>query len=153
MATVYGKNYTKGYKDPTNNSAKMEKGSYNGHVKTLYDEYTFPANAFAANDIIKVGKLPAGARVIGASVKSPSLGTTGIFDLGNAVSADASVAADQDAFVAQADAGGQAVLAVGAGAGILKKYEVEVDVELKCTEVTTAASGLIIQCEVHYVVD
>lgn len=148
MAIVDSVNLVKVESNPLD---KIDMGEYNGKVRSLFDSYVFPANAFAANDEIDMISLPKNARVISAIVASPSLGTTGIFSLGHRANDDD--AEDADAFVASADAGGQAVAAVGAGVGILKKYESETQLYLKCTEVTTAASGLEIKVAVQYVLD
>lgn len=148
--TKYGVNHQAAYIDV--NPGKYGKGEFGGRVRVLYDEKTL-TEELEVNDIIKVGRLPKGARVLGATVKSPSLGTTGIVDLGYAASADAVEAADADGFVLQADAGGQAVQAVGAGAAIGKRFEAEVDVQLVVTEVSTAGSTKTIQSWVYYVID
>lgn len=151
MATVYGVNAVKAQSE--NGAIKVQSGEAVGRVRSVYDEYTFPAAAFASGDVIEIGsKLPAGARVVDAQVKCPSLGTTGIFTLGYA--ANGLDVADPDAFLT-ADAGGQAVLAKPSlsSAGILKKFEAETQLILTSTEVTTAAAGLKIQVEVEFVLD
>lgn len=148
MATLNGKNYKKVYVDKP--SQKADKGEYNGHVKTLYDEITL-AGDLGLGDEILLGKLPVGARVLSAVVKSPSLGSTGILDLGykaNGVDVE-----DQDGFVAAADAGGQAVQANGTGVAIGKKFDAETTVFAKVTEASDLGNGLTVQAWVHYIVD
>lgn len=152
MAEILGKNAKK-----IANKGLADKGEYNGHVKVFYDELVHNAAVISASDTIKLnGKLPKGARVLDAVVKSPSLGTTGIFDLGHAAGktpSGATITADPNAFVESADAGGQAVLARGNGAGIGKLFEGDLDIMLTFTEATTAASGVLIQAWIYYIVD
>jgi len=150
MANVNSVNKAKLENNPAN---MIDTGEYSGKVRSLYDSYVFPANAFSASDNIVLQSLPKGARVVDAIVKAPSLGTTGIFSLGyfaNGVDSE-----DLDAFVVSADAGGQAVLAkMPAGAaGAFKKFEAETSLVLDCTEVTQAAAGLKIEVVVLYVLD
>lgn len=147
MATLYGLNYAETY----NSNGKYRPGEYNGHVKTLYDEHTFVADVNAINDIIKIGKLPAGARVLATRVKSVSLGTTGIFELGYA--ANGVDSADADGFDAIVDAGGQAVQSDGDGVAIGKKFSVETEVQLNLTEATDSALGDTVKVWIHYIVD
>lgn len=152
MAELLGKNATK-----IANKGLADKGEYNGHVKVFYDEIVLPAAVVAATDTIKLnGKLPKGARVLDAVVKSPSLGTTGIFSLGHAAGKNmdgSAIPADPDAFIVAADAGGQAVLAKGDGAGIGKRFEGDLDIMLTATEATTTAEGMLVQAWLTYIVD
>jgi hypothetical protein len=155
MATLEGINYAKVSAEP---SQKVLKGEVSGRVKVLYDEHTFAGNVNAIADIVKIGSLlPKGARVLGAKVKCPSLGTTGILSFGYAVSADAVEAADADGFivVAQIDAGGQAVLGVdtAASAAVGKQFAADVQPQLVFTEASDAAAGKKIQCWIEYVLD
>lgn len=133
-----------------------DKGEYNGHVKMFFDEINFPAAVFAISDTVKInGRLPAGARVVDAWVKSASLGTTGIFTLGHGASDDGSIVADPDAFLTAIDAGGQVVLTrpTAAAVGLGKKFDKEVDVLLTATEATDAAADDLLQVAVFYIVD
>jgi hypothetical protein len=143
MATVEAAGFAAAY----TNNAKYGKGLVNGSVMMMMDTYTFPANAYAINGLISVGKLPAKAKVIDAGISIPaSLGTVGIFDLG--------VVADVDGFVSGADGGGQsAVKKASTEALIGSEFAVETLVQLKCTEATDAALGLTITAWVEYVVD
>ena len=153
MATVFGVNATK-----DNNDILIPAGDLGGRVKMAYDKYTFPADAFDLGDKINMMKLPAGARVIDALVKAPSLGTEGIFKLGHAATKaeDGStvINADDDAFVASADAGGQAVAAESSTeAGRLVKFGAETQVVLECSEATDSAEGDTIEVAIFYVLD
>ena len=152
MATVYGVNATKKYIN--NPSEKIPAREETGKGRWIYDKYVFPANVFAVNDLISLMKLPKGAKILGAIVKAPSLGTTGIFDLG--ILANGVDAADQDFFVASADAGGQAVQKnnlSSLAAGTFVELGAETQVLLKCTEATDAALGLTIEVAVNYSVE
>lgn len=134
-------------------SQKIPMGELNGKIRVMYDSYVFPADVFALNAEIDLGKLPAGARVIEALVKSVSLGTTGIFSLGHR--ANSELAEDADAFIAAADAGGQAAKALmpAGAAGLLIKFASETQVYLKCTEATDSALNDKIEVLIQYVVD
>jgi hypothetical protein len=150
MATVYGVNNTKKY--ITVPMEKVAAKEDSGKVRVSYDSYAFPANIFASGDSIELMKLPAGAKVVNAIVKAPSLGTTGIFDLG--YKANGVDVADLDGFVLAADAGGQAAFKVmGTEAGSFKEFSVETQVVLTSTEATTAALALVIEVAVFYVLE
>lgn len=73
MATFNGVNYAKTVAIP---SIKIGPGEVKGEVLHAYEEYTSLANLGAA-DIINTGiVIPAGARLISATVKSPTNGGT-----------------------------------------------------------------------------
>jgi hypothetical protein len=123
-------------------SKKAAVGEVNGHVKTIFDTIVFASAVVAVNDTFKIGApLPKGARVLDVKVKCPSLGTTGIFDIGYL--ANGVDAADPDAFAVGLDAGGQAVLGgpTLAAAGIHKKFTAETQVSGIFTEATTTAAA------------
>ena len=151
MATLNGANYAKAFVNEP--SEKIEQGDVNGRVRQAYEEYDLDGlGVIVANgDIIEGPRLPKGARVIEAYLESPNMGATGIFDLGWDDVVDESgsvvVAADQNGFVDQADAGGQAVLkkmgdTLGS-AGSFQKFTEEVPVRVTCTEDTVAITGII----------
>lgn len=141
MASVYGVNQAL-----LNGGYQVKASELGGEVKMAYDKYTFTADVFAQNDLIELALwIPQGAMIVGAFVKAPSLGTTGIFHLGTA--------ADPDALVI-ADAGGAAVLAkeTAASADFLKIITSSAKQQyiLKCTEATDAANGLVIEAGIFY---
>jgi len=146
MANLYGSNYSKAFVNVP--SAKIEPGEYAGKMKVAYDEYDLDGLGvvLAANDIIYMMKIPAGSRILDAVISSPSLGTTGIVQLGTI--------ADPDRYIASADAGGQAVRAkMPAGAaGEFEELAVETQLALKCTEISTEITG-IVKVAVYYVMD
>jgi hypothetical protein len=149
MATLYGSNYSNAYIEEPKSS--YGKGEYNGHLKCLYDEHTFAADVNAINDVIKMGKLPAGSRVVGTVVKMPATGTTGIFEFGYA--ANAEDVADADGFDATVDAGGTVVHSFGDGVAIGKRFNYETEVQLNLTEATDSALGDTVKTWVYYIVD
>ena len=135
---------------------KIWGGEINGRVKTLHGVITL-AGDLALNDEIVGPKLPANSMVLDAYVRIPAtLGATGIVSLGHKASLDASgaaIAADADAFVAAADGGGAASLTRAATeAGICKRFYAETDTFLKCTEVTAAGTGKVIEYVITFVI-
>lgn len=152
LGTVYGSNYTKAFvANPVQVVAQGESGA---KVKCLMDSYTLPGAVIDVGDVVKLGalKLPKGAKVVDATIACASLGTTGILKLGYA--ANGVDAADDDAFIASADAGGQAVFskpAAGA-AGIFKALGAETQVVLGCSEISTN-TNVKIDVAVFYVLD
>lgn len=150
MATAYGVNHTNKY--ISNPIVKVQAKEDGGKVRVAYDSYVFPAAAFAQGDVIELMKLPKGAKVVDAIVKSPSLGSTGIFTLG--YKANGIDVAAPAALVTAADAGGQAVAArMALEAGAFKEFAAETTVILTSTEVTTAAADKIIEVAVFYVLE
>jgi hypothetical protein len=154
MAILNGVNYAQMIANP---SEKVDPGLIDGKVKVIMEEYNLAGIVIPINDEIQGPSLPAGAKVIDAYVMIPqSLGTAGIFSLGHRASTlqDGSVAAaDADAFVASADAGGTAVMARAATeAGIMKRFGSAASLVLTCTEATTLTAGKIYFC-VSYVID
>lgn len=150
MATVYGVNNTKKFISVP--SEKVPAKEESGKIRVAYDSFVFTANIFAATDFINLMVLPKGAKIVDAIVKAPSLGTTGIFDLGwlaNGVDA-----ADADGLVSAADAGGQAVAKhISTEAGLFLELGAETQIVLDCTEATDAAIGKKIEVAVFYVLE
>lgn len=58
MANIYGENYTKAFINNPSEQANM--GEYGGVKKVLFDRVA----AGAAADVLSIGKLPKGARVL-----------------------------------------------------------------------------------------
>ena len=153
MATVFGVNYSK--KFIANPSEKVVGKEHSGKVRMAFDSYVFAANVVAGANVIKLMKLPAGAKVVDCIVKCPSLGTTGIFELG--YEANGVDIADPNGFLVSTsiDAGGQAVLGVPtlASVAIFKEFSVETQVILTQSEDTTAALGLAIEVAIFYTME
>lgn len=153
MAELYGNNYKLAYVDVP--AKQIGVGEQAGRKRILFDSHTFAAAVNPIADVIKIGKLPKGARVLEAVVSSQSLGTTGILNLGWAASADGLEAASAAGFITGADAGGQAVKALMAAgaAGLGKKFAAEVDVQLVLTEATDGALGDSVSVWIEYILD
>ncbi len=155
MATVYGSNYNKAYVlDP---KQMIPAGEHNGKVRCLYDEIAFAGNVLAIADIVKLGKIPKGARILDAICKLDSLGTTGIVSLGWAASSDGLEIADPDGLIlaANLDAGGQAVLgqATVGSVGLGKKFAAEVEMQAVFTEASDAALGDYLKVWIYYIAE
>jgi len=144
MANLYGTNYTAAF--VTIPSEKLPPGENTGKSKVAYDEYDLDGAIIAANDLIYMMKIPAGARILEMTLDSASLGTTGILQVGTL--------ADPDRYIVSGDAGGQAIrekMPLGA-AGAFEKLTVETQIIIKCTELSTATTGLV-KLHVDYVLD
>lgn len=152
LGTVYGANYTKAFN--SNPPVMVAQGESGAKVKCLQDSYTLPTAVIDVGDVVKLGalKLPKGAKVVDAVIACASLGTTGILKLG--YEANGVDAADDDAFISSADAGGQAVMQhPNAGcAGIFKTLGAETQVVLGCSEISTN-NNVKIDVAVFYVLD
>ena len=149
MATKYGVNHTLKYINVP--SEKVPAKEETGKVRLAYDSFVFDAE-LAVTDVIKLMKLPKGAKVVDAIVKAPSLGATGIFDLG--YEANGVDVADPNGFVSTADFGGAAAAKrMSAEDGVFKELGAESQVILTCTELTAAATGKKIEVAVFYVLE
>lgn len=139
-------------------AARIHQGEYGGKEVTLIDTIVLDADA-ATLDVVKIGRLPAGAKVLSARVFGADLGGTGTLKLGNSASLDGSLAdaAVDNSFILAADSSGQAFdVADGAaaqrGAAIgVTRFTKEVDVELKFVGVTAGATGVTITVIVKYI--
>ena len=133
MANFYGANYSKTIAVP---KEFIDFGDVGGEVKCLYDSFTYTA-APAQNDLVYIGKLPKGARVIQVIAKAADGGGTGVIDVG--------VAGDVDAFIDGLDHSAAAAVKVsstesGMFAG---RLAAETDVIAKIITAATAAAGKI----------
>ena len=153
MATLKAANKTK---IDTIGSDKAHQGDQGGKVKHVYDSYTLPGVVLASADIIELFKLPENARVLEVIASGPSLGTTGIIDIGWAAGADSVEAADANGFISALDLGGAAAIKkmtdAQSNAGYLKKFEEPVVIQAVCTEVSTA-TAVKLSFSIHYVID
>lgn len=151
MATVYGTYATK--RDNTVPAEKLETQVDGGRIRVSYDSYSCSA-VLALNDVIKLGKLPAGARVVGFWLKSADLGTAGKLDLG--WEANGVDAVDVDGFLAAVDVNAAAVTKDQSSQanmpGLGKKFGAETQIIVTANEATTATSGTIEVC-IQYVID
>lgn len=128
---------------------KAMPGEMNGHTKNHIDEVTFTQNVLAVGDYVHFGKLPKGAKILSVLVLCPSLGATGIFNLGFAATETA--VEDDDALVASVDVGGQQVKQSYPILGDALTEEKELIA--KFTEASAAANTLKLKVVVQFVVD
>jgi hypothetical protein len=153
MATLYGDQYSDAYVEVP--SSKIQSGDFNGKVQFLFFSYPIPAVVPTNADIIKLAKLPKGARVLDAVLVLPDLGDTTALELGWAASAEldsagvAVEAADDNGFMATvdgdvaADTFSMLIIASGASAnlpGLLKKFSAEVDIQILVTDAWTSTT-------------
>lgn len=159
MATKYGTYSSDRLEDVPSN--KVPPHAQGGRIRCAYDEYTFTADLSAA-DVIHMGIIPKGARVVGYWMKADDLdGSGGTLDLGYAASAEldstgtAVEAADDDAFLANVDitsatTSDHATQANMTGLG--KLFNAEVAVQVKIEGDTDATTGTLKTC-IFYVRD
>lgn len=141
MATYYSNEYQDAYVDVPSN--KIAAGNISGTV--LHANFTVDlAGAVALNEVIKLVKIPKGARLLQLRFVNTDLGSAGDLDIGWSASEETSggVAVelgDQDGIVAALD--------VNAAAGANnyypnRKFAAEVDLQCTAVEATTAAGTL-----------
>jgi hypothetical protein len=148
MSTLYGNQYNNAY--VAQPSVKIPPGDVSGDVKLMYFDFTITA-APTNGDIIKVGKLPAGAKILDALLQFPDLGTAGILDFGWAVGAGALEAADDNSLLVSVDVNTAAdsvsmkeqMAAGGSNAAFLHEMLEEVDAQIKVTTAWTVTTGTI----------
>ncbi len=153
MATLYSSQYQDAYVDVP--SDKIRQGDMNGNVRYLHFDFPVPASVPTNADIIKLGKIPKGARVLDAVLVLPDLGDTTVLELGWAASVEldsaavAIEAADPDGFMASvdgdiaADAFSMLGIAQGASAnlpGLLKRFSAECDLQITVTDAWTSTT-------------
>lgn len=139
MATVRGVNATK-----INNKEKVDVQDLGGRVRCSYDEYTLTAD-LSANDVIKMGRIPKGARLVDYYLDFDDLGTGGTLDVGYNGGDNGDETADPDGLIDGEDvntAAGQRRAAKG-DAALFKKFADNVDLEVTVATDTTATSGTI----------
>jgi len=153
MANLYSAEFQKAHVDvPKQMLSQNEQG---GKLIIAQAKHTFDGEP-SLNDVIKMIKLPKGAKVIEAIVHSPDLGTVGVLKLGYSASANGALLGDNDAFIPSIDVtaavSGLKMSAQVAGlAGRGLELTEEVDVEFLVSTATDAADGLVINLELHYV--
>lgn len=147
MATKYSDNYTLLNNVPSEKIASSD----NGKVRALYATYTLTAD-LASGDIIKMFRIPKGARVIDMIVDFPDLDASGgtvdigwSKDLRNLGASAGGEDLDADGFKADVDVATAAIqskLAVGS-LGFGKKFAEECDFQITIDGDTDATSGTI----------
>jgi len=152
MATLYGNQYNSAY--VAKPSVKIQPGDVKGQELVMFFDYTITA-APSNGDVLKLGKLPKGARVLETCLSFPDLGTAGSLNLGWAASAEKDgpqgltgtvlEAADADGFMAAVDVATAADTVLMSGQnnmpGFLKEFSAEVDVQIDIATAWTVTSG------------
>lgn len=156
LGTVLGVNATKLAAKPPQ---KLDVTENHGRMRRSYDSFTLAsADELAIGDIIKLSKLPEGARIVDAKLSMPASGATGQVKIGWPASADGNQAADDDALytAAQADSGNAALDRLqlsSVQAGYNLKLDAEVQVQMEGVEVTADAGGDTWELEIWYTLD
>ena len=155
MANLYGVNATKWLAKPMQ---LAEQGHQSGNLKECYDKFTLTAD-LAAADVIYMGKIPQGARVIDCRVVSADLDaqSAGTISVGWAAGAKGVEALDVDGFATTLDVSTAAIAysmftTASTSAGFQKTFAEEVQVIVTIVGETDATSGSI-HVEVLYVID
>ena len=163
MATLsgnyYGTEYTNSHiAEP---QVKNDVSLQHGRLRYLSGTYTIPAADIAGTSaIMKLFKIPKGARVIEALLSSDDLGTTGDLNVGWAVSEETDEndvvleAADEDGFFVATDVNAAAIARTAMAstvAGYRKKFAATVDLQVQPSEITTGAGDIFV--EIYYVLD
>lgn len=152
MTRFYGSNASLGQGEP---KQRVDSRDQNGRVMVMRDEYTFPAEIAANDDIIFGRKLPAGAKVIDAILDSPAIAGLTDMDLGwldNGVDG-----VDLDGFLDGIDissAKRQHMDDAQGRPGQYKQFSEETEVVLTANAgPSTTATGKKVQVEIRYVMN
>jgi hypothetical protein len=153
MATVYTSEYNNAY--VVEPSVKNDVTKWHGRVRVIKADITFAAE-LGVSDVIKIAKLPKGARVLDARVVAPVDAASGIYNIGWEANGD--IIADPDGLfvgASECDFGAAALNAklLGTSPGFGKKFEAETVISATVTEVSTDATGKVHQFVLFYVVD
>lgn len=157
MATIYSKQYAGAYVNKP--MEQIKPGDISGDVRFAYFEHTITA-APTNGDVLKLCKLPKGAKLKAFRIVGPDLGTAGVLNLGWAASAELVPgtatpveAASANGIIAALDVkdaafdGNMAATA----AGFLKEFAAEVDLQADIATAWTVTAGTI-KGYVEYVV-
>lgn len=158
MTVFKGANATNRDAEP---SVKSGVGDSAGVRRSAFDSYTFSA-IIDTTDTLELCLIPKGARVLNVTMVCDDLGTTGDFNIGWKASAEldssgsAVEAADADGFGVAVDVNAAASVyemkdQTGL-AGMHKKFDAEVQLQITPSEITTATSGDL-SIEVEYVIE
>ena len=151
MASFFGDNAT--LRDVNVPAEKISVKDQHGRVRVAHDQITLAA-ILAANDVVNLMELPAGAKVFEVEFSTDDLGSTGVIDVGWEASADGGEVADANGFFSGLDV--TSVIArqkiANTLPGFLKTFSEKVRVQLIATTATTATAG-VIKVTIYYVVD
>lgn len=140
MATKFGVNATKRLSDVP--SAKIAVSDQGGRKRVAYDSYTISA-ILAAGDILKMGKIPAGARILGWKIAVHTVSGAGSVKVGWSAGVTGAEAADDDGLDVSVDLTAQAIsLEAASVPGYTKKFTEDVDI-IVTGLVDSSAAGLI----------
>lgn len=147
-ATKYGAQYTNQF--VTVPPVKVDPNVAGGRIGHCYDTYTFTAD-LAAADVIKLCKLPAGARVLALTLGWDDLDASGgTVDVGWAASSDAVVSANAEGFLKDIGVtlpGASSIGSIGGvggginAAGLGKEFASPVDIQVAIDGDTDVTSG------------
>lgn len=147
-ATKYGAQYTNQF--VTVPPTKVDPNVAGGKLGHCYDTYTFTAD-LASGDVIKLCKLPAGARVLALTLGWDDLDASGgTVDVGWAASSDAVVSASAEGFLKDIGVtlpGSSSIGSIGGvgggvnAAGLGKEFASPVDVQVAIDGDTDVSSG------------
>lgn len=151
MASIYGVNATKAFVNVP--SDKVDVTDWGAKVRHVYDTYVVTA-APSAGDKLYMGKLPKGAKVIGARLVTPDLGTVGVLNVGYEYINSADGSAVTNAFFASVDVHTSALNSTMAGteAGYMYELAGEAYLVVNITTAWDATSGTI-KLSVSYVLE
>lgn len=148
LTTVKGANLTNKEAEP---SVKIDASQEYGRLRVLYDSYTLDSgDEFGTDGLIRMFKIPKGARLIDAEVSMPASGANGQFEVGWAASEEldssgsAVEAADPNGIFTTQDPGDAAVdrsRMLSTVPGYMKKFDAAVEVQVDFTEATADSGG------------
>jgi len=153
MADLYTAEYSNAYVVAP--SVLNDVTKLHGRVRLIKADIVFAAE-LALADVIKIAKLPKGARLIDARVVAPADSASGIYNVG--YEANGVDVADADGLfvgASELDFGAAAVDAKlkGTAAAFGKKFEAETVISATVTEVSTSATGDTHQFLLFYTLD
>lgn len=153
MATVYTTEYNNAY--VVEPSVKNDVTKWHGRVRAIKADITLAAE-LAVSDVIKICKLPKGARILDARVVAPVDSVSGIYNVGWEANGD--IIADPDGMfvgASECDFGAAALNAklLGTSPSFGKKFEAETVISATVTEVSTDSTGKVHQFVIFYIVD
>lgn len=134
-------------------SVKLKASNNHGRLRVAYDEITL-SGELAANDIIKMMNIPAGAKIYDCILEHGGIDST--VDVGWAASAEGGEAADVDGLldgISMASAGKSSMSGIDALGGYAKEFSEEVEVQIKILDISTTADTEVIKLQIIYAVD
>ena len=155
MASNFGANYTNILE--TVPSVKVAAKDWHGKGRSVFDSFVQPAVVLAIGDKIFMGRLPAGAKIKKAILRTTDFGATGIVDVGyNYVDAALVASNVENGIFSAADINTKADTFVMSDADAASSFMVELlgeaDVVIKVTTATDATGGTL-KLLVEYVLE